>query len=559
MATLNITLPEGASICNGKQVTFRAPCDCTGVTGLIIEGVTYALLTTAGEAVGNGKSFIKDALVSVIVDTEQKNAYLQSSPGGADVVEMTYAEYQDLETKNPDTLYIVTDKTVGGVGDAEFVNYNNATSGLTATNVQAAIDELGAKAAEPTEHASSHAADGSDPITPEMIGAQAKLTGTEGQMVGFDADGNAVAMNVSLPTKKVVLKTEIITEDTTWYAPTDMDGTSVNVRLFGGGGGGGGGAQHYEGGAGGGGGGGMAAGTVEINPGDAVIITIGAGGTGGTAATSEYSRGTDGGAGGSSSFGGYLSAEGGSGGAGSQNSGYGGAGGAGGSGGGGGHAYSWNYVGGAGGKASYGGGGGGGRYGGAGGAGGTYGGGGGSGIGSMDVAAAGGGVGGTYGGKGGQGSTDGGNPSAATAGTNTVGMGLDFEGTGAAGATASSDCGGAGGGGYGGVGGTTTSYGGGGGGGYGAAGGKGNKGAAGGGGYGGPGGDGGTYAGGGGGGGYSAVSAGGSGPTAAGGNGLDGAGYASGGGGSAGGGSTGGNGAPGICIISYYVATITIE
>lgn len=46
------------------------------------------------------------------------------------------------------------------------------------------------------KHAENHAEGGSDPITPEMIGAQAKLTGVEGQMVGFDAEGNVVAMEM---------------------------------------------------------------------------------------------------------------------------------------------------------------------------------------------------------------------------------------------------------------------------------------------------------------------------------------------------------------------------
>lgn len=45
----------------------------------------------------------------------------------------------------------------------------------------------------PTVHASTHASDGSDPITPELIGAQAKITGTTGQVIGFDTNGNAVA------------------------------------------------------------------------------------------------------------------------------------------------------------------------------------------------------------------------------------------------------------------------------------------------------------------------------------------------------------------------------
>lgn len=80
MATLNISLPEGISICDGKQVTFRAPCDCTGVTTLLIDGLTYELLNTAGETIAGGSSFVAGSMVLVIIDTEQSKAYIQSSP-----------------------------------------------------------------------------------------------------------------------------------------------------------------------------------------------------------------------------------------------------------------------------------------------------------------------------------------------------------------------------------------------------------------------------------------------------------------------------------------------
>ena len=46
----------------------------------------------------------------------------------------------------------------------------------------------------PAEHASSHATGSSDPITPESIGAQDKLSGEQGQVVGFDSSGNAIAI-----------------------------------------------------------------------------------------------------------------------------------------------------------------------------------------------------------------------------------------------------------------------------------------------------------------------------------------------------------------------------
>lgn len=110
MAILNITLPEGANICNGKQVTFRAPCDSIGVTALKISATTYTLLDSAGKEIDKGVSFATGSLISVLIDTEQNKAFLQGSPKGANIVQLTYAEYQALEVKSPDTIYLITDQ-----------------------------------------------------------------------------------------------------------------------------------------------------------------------------------------------------------------------------------------------------------------------------------------------------------------------------------------------------------------------------------------------------------------------------------------------------------------
>lgn len=58
------------------------------------------------------------------------------------VLEMTKAEYNALpESKKMDgTVYMITDGTGGW--EAENSSYDNTTSGLSATNVQAALDEV---------------------------------------------------------------------------------------------------------------------------------------------------------------------------------------------------------------------------------------------------------------------------------------------------------------------------------------------------------------------------------------------------------------------------------
>lgn len=363
---------------------------------------------------------------------------------------------------------------------------------------------------------------------------------------GLFVSGATLSVVIDTVSKKINFKsggprksmvTEIIAATQEWTVPAGVK--SISVRIFGAGGGGG---QRYYGY--GGGGGEMAYGTFNVTPGTKYTVTIGKGGYG-------NANNANGGSGGASSFGTLLSAAGG----GCPN---------GGTGGGAAGVYTASDRK-AGGNGTYGGGGGSvNNSGSKGGNGGTYGGGGGG-------PSVGGGTGGQYGGNGGSGSY-----SAGASGTNTIGKGLEFEGTGAGG-SGSSACGG-GGGGYGGVGGNAGSNygGGGGGGGYGAKGGNGGQGVnsnggggGGGGGYGGPGGNGGknyyykpssgsitAFPGvGGGGGGY--------GPSGKGGNGGDAGDYgtngesggvAAGGGGGGGGQNgygRGGDGGNGVCVITY--------
>lgn len=239
---------------------------------------------------------------------------------------------------------------------------------------------------------------------------------------GLSGDGATVNGVLDAIGQKFCLKTDIITSTSTWTMPAGVKDNTIQVRLFGGGGGG------ASSSGGGGGGGEMAVQSIALTPGTQVAITIGAGGA-------------CGGSGGASAFGSYLSASGGAAG------GY--RGGSGGSGGGGGSQNATSTYLGSGGDATYGGGGGmgTGKYTRSddstphGGNGGTYGGGGGGA--SLKPA----GTGGTYGGAGsGYSSITTLNP--AVDGTDTRGMGLEFEGDGKASQT---DHGG--GGGYGGRGG----------------------------------------------------------------------------------------------------------
>lgn len=79
MSVVKVTLPGGEIPVNGKQVSFVAPCGCDAVTGLSIEGETYTVVDAMGEVVtGIGGVFCAGSVISVILDTVNKKAYLQN-------------------------------------------------------------------------------------------------------------------------------------------------------------------------------------------------------------------------------------------------------------------------------------------------------------------------------------------------------------------------------------------------------------------------------------------------------------------------------------------------
>lgn len=87
MAKICIELTE--PLRNGMTVKFRAPCDCTEVTGLDVTfpadgGLIFTTPMTLMDAHGNrlagvGNLFMQYALVSVLLDTENKIAYIQNA------------------------------------------------------------------------------------------------------------------------------------------------------------------------------------------------------------------------------------------------------------------------------------------------------------------------------------------------------------------------------------------------------------------------------------------------------------------------------------------------
>ena len=78
MAKLNLTLPYDEIAVTGKQVTFSAPCDSAGLTAVVIAGVEYTLVDTLGKPL-HPHAFVKDALVTVILNIDANKAFVQES------------------------------------------------------------------------------------------------------------------------------------------------------------------------------------------------------------------------------------------------------------------------------------------------------------------------------------------------------------------------------------------------------------------------------------------------------------------------------------------------
>lgn len=79
MGKVKLTLPGLEIPVTGKQVSFEAPCDCSTVECIQIDGVDYCVVDALGNQVtGNptGGVWRTGAKVSVILDVENQKAYL---------------------------------------------------------------------------------------------------------------------------------------------------------------------------------------------------------------------------------------------------------------------------------------------------------------------------------------------------------------------------------------------------------------------------------------------------------------------------------------------------
>ena len=88
MSIIKVTLPYGEIPVTGKQVSFVAPCNCIETTGLQIDGELYTVVNPLRECItGKGGRWDTGAIVSVILDVDNKLAYMSGGGGEALSVE----------------------------------------------------------------------------------------------------------------------------------------------------------------------------------------------------------------------------------------------------------------------------------------------------------------------------------------------------------------------------------------------------------------------------------------------------------------------------------------
>lgn len=75
----NIRLIINEEIVDGKQISFKAPCDSSEASGLTINDVEYDIVNSVGESVlGVYNVWGQDSIVSVILNTTNNKAYIQN-------------------------------------------------------------------------------------------------------------------------------------------------------------------------------------------------------------------------------------------------------------------------------------------------------------------------------------------------------------------------------------------------------------------------------------------------------------------------------------------------
>lgn len=171
-----------------------------GAVGAIPDGsIIITVVDEQSDVAGNALPALYQSSQSVILRNTKKDM-----DSGAVVYD--HYSYLCMEMLDGDSVHVFSrvDKTgismayLHGDGSVVFENVPISPSLLSALTAESTVDEIpSAKAV--VDYVTSVSLGGEVPVvTLESIGAQAKLTGTKGQLVGFDDNGNAIATDAPL-------------------------------------------------------------------------------------------------------------------------------------------------------------------------------------------------------------------------------------------------------------------------------------------------------------------------------------------------------------------------
>jgi len=197
-ATIDYTIEDGS------EVIFRSPVDYASITGLTVcypdeTGTQASKSFTFVDAHMNDVTqlsdlFVTNAIVKVLLDYSNSYAFIQNADTNA-----------YLEDKFNQCIYIRSSEESDGE-DVELLDGPIYQSEKGAPNGIATLDETGKVPAnqlpeiEIPDVSGQIGTHNTDPNAHADIreSKQDKLTGTQGQLVGFDSDGNAVAQDINI-------------------------------------------------------------------------------------------------------------------------------------------------------------------------------------------------------------------------------------------------------------------------------------------------------------------------------------------------------------------------
>lgn len=104
MAYIKLELPEDEQLYDGKQITFKAPCNCSEVTALAINGRVYNLVNSmTSNVLESPNVFCANSMLSVLLDVTNANAFVLNSS----------QVHADFNETNENCLSFVKNKTHG--------------------------------------------------------------------------------------------------------------------------------------------------------------------------------------------------------------------------------------------------------------------------------------------------------------------------------------------------------------------------------------------------------------------------------------------------------------